>query len=69
MPRRIFDGFRLETFQSFRFGLNESKSPLNRVLSKVNMGPVLKVLIDRSAGSDEGIKIDNMLDSKLSGGA
>lgn len=33
------------------------------------MGPVLKVLIDRSAGSGEDIKIDNMLDSELSGGA
>lgn len=33
------------------------------------MGPVLKVLIDRNAASDEGIKNDNMLDSELSGGA
>ncbi len=67
--RRIFAGFWLETFLCFLGDLNENKFLLNRVLSKVNMGPVLKVLIDRRAASDEGIKNDNMLDSELSGGA
>ena len=46
MQRRIFGGFWLETFQSFRGDLNENKSPLNPVLSKVNMGPVFEVALD-----------------------
>lgn len=67
--RRIFAGFWLKTFQSFLGDLNEGKSLLNPVLRDVKRGPVLKVLIDRSTASDEGIKNDNMLDSELSGGA
>jgi hypothetical protein len=35
----------LETFQSFLGDLNENKSPLNPVLSKVNMGPVFEVAL------------------------
>ena len=42
----IFAGFWLETFQSFLGDLNESKSLLNPVLSKVNMGPVFEVALD-----------------------
>jgi hypothetical protein len=48
LQRRIFDGFWLETFQSFLGDLNENKSPLNPVLSKVNMGPVFEVALDRA---------------------
>ena len=59
----------METFQSFLGDLNESRSLLNPVLRGVKRGPVLKVLIDRNAANDEGIKNDNMLDSELSGGA
>jgi hypothetical protein len=36
----------LETFQSFLGDLNESKSPLNPFLSKVNMGTVFDVALD-----------------------
>jgi hypothetical protein len=47
LQRRIFAGFWLETFQSFTGDLNESKSPLNHALSKVNMGPVFEVALTR----------------------
>jgi hypothetical protein len=69
LRRRIFGEFWLGTFQCFLGNLNESKSLLNPILRDVKRGPVLKVLIDRNAASDEGIKNDNMLDSELSGGA
>jgi hypothetical protein len=46
LQRRIFAGFWLETFQSFLGGLDENKSTLNPVLSKVNMGPVFEVALD-----------------------
>ena len=68
LQRRIFCGVWLETFLGFLGGLNENKSLLNPVLRATKRGPVLKVLIDRNAASDEGIKNDNMLDSELSGG-
>jgi hypothetical protein len=59
LRRRIFGGFWLGTFQRFLGNLNESKSLLNSVLSKVNMGPALKVLIDYHLFRDNSLsKLD-----------
>jgi hypothetical protein len=60
LRRRIFAGFWLETFQSFLDNLNESKSPLNPVLSKVNMGSVFEVGVDYHPLRDNPfLKLDN----------
>jgi hypothetical protein len=59
LQRRIFAGFWLETFQSFLGGLDENKSTLNPVLSKVNMGPARTVAVDYYPSRDNSLsKLD-----------
>ena len=53
----------METFQSFLGDLNENKSLLNPILSKVNMGPVFEVGVDYHPLRDNPfLKLDNWED-------